>query len=118
MFFSNLTVQIFVQFSGNNYIRRILPHIFLIMISGRKELKLIQIYMYVCELYEQELQYYCYRQSNNKNPDFTDQEIITVYLFAGHCQKYLLVKDRHSFAKDWLLSWFPKLPSYQAFNNR
>ena len=88
------------------------------MISERKELKLIQIYMYICDLYEHELKYYCHRHSNNKNPDFTDQEIITVYLFAGHCQKYFLVKDIHSFAKDYLSSWFPKLPSYQAFNKR
>jgi len=88
------------------------------MTSKRKELKLIKIYMYICDLYDRELKYYCHRQSNNSNPAFTDQEIMTIYLFAGHCQKYFLVKDIHSFAKDYLFSWFPKLPSYQAFNNR
>ena len=29
------------------------------MIPKKKELKLIQIYMYICDLYEQELKYYC-----------------------------------------------------------
>lgn len=74
--------------------------------------------MYICDLYDKELKYYCQRYSNNSNPDFTDEEIITIYLFAGHCQKYFQIKDIHSFAKDYLLSWFPKLPSYQAFNAR
>ena len=88
------------------------------MIPERKELELIHIYMYICDLYDSELKYYCQRYSNNSNPLFTDQEIITIYLFAGHCQKYFFVKDIHSFAKDYLLSWFPKLPSYQTFNYR
>jgi hypothetical protein len=43
---------------------------------------------------------------------------MTIYLFAGHCQKYFLVKDIHSFAKKYLFSWFPNLPSYQTFNYR
>ena len=88
------------------------------MIPKRKEQKLIQIYMYICDLYDSELKYCCQRYSNNSKPSFTDQEIMTIYLFAGHCQKYFLVKDIHSFAKEYLLSWFPKLPSYQTFNYR
>ena len=88
------------------------------MTSKRKELKLIKIYMYICDLYDSELKYYCHRQSNNNNPVFSDQEIMTIYLFAGHCQKYFQITDIHSFAKEYLFSWFPKLPSYQAFNNR
>lgn len=72
------------------------------MTSMRKEHKLIKIYMYICDLYEQELKYYCHRQSNNL--EFTDQEIMTIYLFAGHCQKYFLVKEIHSFAKEYLFS--------------
>jgi hypothetical protein len=88
------------------------------MIPKRKELKLIQIYMYICDLYDSELRFYCQRYSNNSKPVFTDQEIMTIYLFAGHCQKYFLVKDIHSFAKEYLFSWFPALPSYQTFNYR
>jgi len=88
------------------------------MISKKKELKLIKIYMYICDLYDSELKYYCQRYSNNSNPVFTDQEIMTIYLFAGHCQKYFKIKDIHCFASDYLSSWFPKLPSYQTFNYR
>ena len=74
--------------------------------------------MYICDLYDSELRFYCQRYSNNSKPVFTDQEIMTIYLFAGHCQKYFLVKDIHSFAKEYLFSWFPNLPSYQTFNYR
>ena len=87
------------------------------MIPQRKELKLIQIYMFICDLYDSELKYCCQRYSNNSKPSFTDQEIITIYLFAGHCQKCFSVKD-YCFAEDYLLSWFPELPSYQTFNYR
>lgn len=88
------------------------------MIPKKKELKLIKIYMYICDLYDSELKYYCQRHSNNNAPSFTDQEIMTIYLFAGYCQKYFEVKDIHSFAKEYLSSWFPLLPSYQTFNLR
>lgn len=74
--------------------------------------------MYICDLYDSELRYYCQRYSNNNTPAFTDQEIMTIYLFAGHGQNYFLVKDIHSFAKEYLSSWFPLLPSYPTFNYR
>jgi len=51
------------------------------MIPRKKELELIQIYMYICDLYDQELKYYCQRYSNNSNPAFTGQEIMTICLF-------------------------------------
>ena len=88
------------------------------MIPSEKEFKLIQIYMYICDLYDQELKYYCQRYSNNSNPAFTDQEIMTIYLFSGDCQKYFRIKDIYNFASEYLSSWFPKLPSYQTFNLR
>lgn len=43
---------------------------------------------------------------------------MTIYLFAGYFQKYFEIKDIHSFAKEYLSSWFPLLPSYQTFNLR
>jgi hypothetical protein len=88
------------------------------MIPSEKELKLIKIYMYICDLYDKELKYCCKRYSNNAKPDFTDQEILTIYLFAGHCQKYFQIRDIHTFAKEYLREWFPGLPSYQTFNYR
>lgn len=74
--------------------------------------------MYISDLYYFELKCYSQRHSNNNAPSFTDQEIMTMYLFVGYCQKCFEVKDIHSFAKEYLSSWFPLLRSYQTFNLR
>jgi len=87
------------------------------MISKDKDDKLIRIYFYICDKFE-ELQFYCERFSNNNKPEFTDQEILTVYLYTMHHEGHTKVKDIHRFASNYLMSWFPKLGSYQAFNNR
>ncbi|MGM9735181.1 MAG: transposase [Candidatus Cryptobacteroides sp.] len=85
------------------------------MISKDKALKLIKIYMYVCKQYDENLKYYCQRYSNNSIPVFTDQEILTIYLFVGCEQRYTRLKEIHKFAKEYLLDWFPGLISYQTF---
>ena len=79
--------------------------------------KLIRIYFIICDYYK-ELQFYCERFSNNKLPELTDEEIMTIYLFVMHYEEHTKIKHIHRFAKDCLLDWFPKLGSYQAFNNR
>ena len=88
------------------------------MIPKEKALKMIAIYMYISDLYEKELKYHCQRFSNNAKPVFTDVEILTIYLFVVSEQRGMSVKEIYSFTKDYWLSWFPKLPSYQAFNDR
>lgn len=88
------------------------------MISKEKEQKLISIYFFVCDLYEKELFHTSQRFSNNANPKFTDQEIMTIYLFTGWEQRYFSMKEIHSFAKEYLFDWFPKLPGYKAFSAR
>lgn len=87
------------------------------MISKDKDDKLVRIYCFICDNF-QELEFYCERFSNNNKPDFTDQEIMTIYLYAMHHHGLIKVKQIHKFAKEYLMSWFPKLGSYQAFNNR
>lgn len=87
------------------------------MISKDKDDKLVRIYFYICDKFE-ELQFYCERFSNNNKPEFTDQEIMTIYLYTIHHEGHTKVKDIHRFASDYLLSWFPKLGSSQAFNNK
>ena len=79
------------------------------MISREKELKLIAIYLYICDLYNSTLKFECQRFSNNAKPDFTDQELMTIYLFVGYEQRYFQINEIHSFTKDYLLDWFPKL---------
>lgn len=88
------------------------------MINQAKALKLIKLYHYVCDKYENELQYHCERFTNNNKPDFTDQEVMTIYLFVIYEEQRVKIKQIHRFAADYLLSWFPKLTSYVAFNTR
>lgn len=87
------------------------------MISKDKDDKLVRIYFYICDKFE-ELQFYCERFSNNCNPEFTDQEIMTIYLYTMHHEGHTKAKHIHRFASEYLKSWFPKLGSYQSFNNR
>jgi len=87
------------------------------MISKDNTDKLIKIYFFISEKFH-ELQYYCERFSNNRNPDFTDQEIIAIYLYVMHHEGHTKIKHIHRFASEYLKDWFPKLGSYQAFNSR
>lgn len=88
------------------------------MIPKEKALKLIAIYIHICKLYSQELKYLSLRYTNNDQPQFTDQEIMTVYLFALQQEQRFSIRQIYDFADQYLRSWFPALPSYQAFNNR
>lgn len=88
------------------------------MISEAKSLKLVKIYLYVCKRYEEDLKFCCERFSNNDQPKLTDQEIMTIYLFAIDEEQRLKIKQIHRFANEYLRSWFPGLGSYAAFNNR
>lgn len=72
--------------------------------------------MYICNVYQSSLCFHCQRFSNNSNPKFTDEEIFTVYPFCGYFQRCFDIRDIHTFAKEYLSSWFPRLPSYQIFN--
>lgn len=86
--------------------------------SNNKDYKLVKIYDYVCKKFEEHLQFECERFSNNNKPKLTDQEIITIYLFVMHHQGIFKMNKIHQFANEYLLSWFPDLGSYQAFNQR
>jgi len=86
--------------------------------SNNKDYKLVKIYDYVCDKFEEHLQFECERFSNNNEPKLTDQEIITIYLFVMHHQGIFKMNKIHQFAIEYLLSWFPDLGSYQAFNQR
>ena len=74
--------------------------------------------MYICDVYKSSLRFYCQRFSNNSSPGFTDEEVFTVYLFCGYCQRCFGIREIHTFAREYLSSWFPELPSYQTFNAR
>lgn len=88
------------------------------MIPEAKSLKLVKIYLYICEKYDEDLKYHCQRFSNNSEPKLTDQEIMTIYLFSIVEEQRFKIKQIHGFARDYMLEWFPELGSYSAFNNR
>lgn len=81
------------------------------------ELQLIQLYLWVCLIYDKHPMLKYQRLSNNWQPDFTDQELITIYLF-GHFQGHFNQKRMYNYISQHFRDWFPKLPSYQAFNRR
>jgi hypothetical protein len=81
------------------------------------ELQLIQLYLWVCLVYDKHPMLKYQRLSNNWQPDFTDQELITIYLF-GHFQGHFKQKRIYDYISQHFLNWFPELPSYQAFNRR
>jgi hypothetical protein len=89
-----------------------------LMIPKVKEFKLISMYLFISDIYENELMYSCSRFSNNSEPAFTDAEIMTIYLYSMHVEQRLKVKQIYDYASDHLRSWFPLLPSYVAFISR
>ncbi len=88
------------------------------MIPKVKELKLIAIYLYISDIYQQELKYSCIRFSNNSSPVFTDEEVMTIYVYTMQVEQRFKIKQIYDYASDHLRSWFPLLPSYEAFNMR
>lgn len=81
---------------------------------------LISIYFHVCDKYKEQLCWEVQRFSNNNEPSdmITDEELITIYLFCvAYEEKYKLKSMYHHIKNHWH-SWFPLLPSYQAFNRR
>jgi hypothetical protein len=75
---------------------------------------LIEIYLFVCHVYDTSPQTCYQRLSNNREPEFTDQELVTIWLFA-HLEGCFEKKRMHGLiGKDWR-EWFPRLPGYQTF---
>ncbi len=74
----------------------------------------------ICDLYQRELWQYGERFSPNAEPEFTDEEVIAIYLF-GIMEKRFEITHIHKHTHDHLSRWFPQLPSYggsiQRLNN-
>jgi hypothetical protein len=75
---------------------------------------LIEIYLFVCHVYDTSSQTCYQRLSNNRVPDFTDQELITIWFFA-HVEGCFEKKRMHRLIAKYWRDWFPRLPSYQTF---
>src|SRR5215210_386915 len=75
---------------------------------------LIQIYLFVCHVYDTSSETCYQRLSNNREPEFTDQELITIWFFA-HFEGCFEKKRMHQLILKYWREWFPLLPSYQTF---
>src|ERR1051325_2679311 len=78
------------------------------------EIQLIQLYVLVCQLYDTHGKTCFQRLSNNSRPRFTDQELITIYLF-GHLQGRFEKKAIYDLIVQYWRPFFPLLPAYQTF---
>ena len=78
--------------------------------------QLIQIYLLVCQIYHNQCSLK-YQRASNFKPLFSDEEIISIYLF-GQLNEKFNHRQIYDFIQDYWLEWFPNLPSYQAFNRR
>lgn len=81
-------------------------------------MKLIALYCYLCECYNTDLRWQVQRFSNNSEPEFTDVEVLTIYLFALMEEDKRLISQIHGYAHKYLRSYFPNLPTYPVFVHR
>ena len=81
------------------------------------ENQLIEIYLLVCHIYDTRSETCFQRLSNNHHPEFTDQELITIYWF-GHLNGFYQKKAIHQFIENYWSDWFRLLPTYQTFSAR
>jgi hypothetical protein len=75
---------------------------------------LIEIYLFVCRVYDTSPETCYQRLSNNREPGFTDQEITTIWFFA-HLEGCFEKKRMYRLILKYWREWFPRLPSYQTF---
>src|SRR5438552_15735236 len=79
--------------------------------------KLISLYLFVCNEYKTHLWSYCERMTNHADLSFSDEEVITIFLY-GVIDKRRELKEIYNDASRHMKHWFPKLPSYTAFVQR
>ena len=82
-----------------------------------KTTTLIELHCTVCQCNDSRYLEATQRLSNNCHPQFTDEELITVYLW-GTMQRQFTRKAVYEYTQMHFAEWFPKLPSYQAFCRR
>ena len=81
------------------------------------QIRLIAIYLFVNQSFEDDLQFCCQRMGNGTPPKFTDEEVIVTFLW-GIMQNRTKIKDIYNYTNNHLREWFPDLPSYTAYITR
>ena len=78
------------------------------------ENQLIELYLFICQIYDTRSETCFQRLSNNRNPKFTDQELVCIWFF-GHLNEKFTKIQIYRFIKNYWAEWFPALPKYQTF---
>ncbi len=78
------------------------------------ENQLIELYLFVCRIYDTRSATCFQRASNNFKPAFTDQELVCIWFF-GHLNEKFQKKQIYNFILNYWADWFPLLPAYQTF---
>ena len=81
------------------------------------ETLLIELYLLICRLYDTQPVLQQQRLSNNHQPLFSDEELLTIYLF-GHMQGLTTQRRIYDYIRNHWREWFPALPAYQSVNCR
>ncbi len=76
-----------------------------------------RIYLFICRRYWGRFAAVAQRQSNNADPTFTDEEVLTIYVF-GLIKKRTTISEIHEYVEEHFSGWFPDLPTYQNYNRR
>lgn len=79
--------------------------------------KLITLYLFICKEFNSGLGMYCERMTAYADLSFTDEEVMTLFLF-GIMNKQKELKTIYQQADTYWREWFPKLPGYVAFVQR
>ena len=77
----------------------------------------IILYLTVCEHYQRGLWTTVQRASRYSHLNFSDEEVITIYLF-GIMDKQRDIKSIYQQARRYWHDWFPDLPGYTAYVQR
>lgn len=69
--------------------------------------------MYICTQPDRDLRIHCQRFTNNSKPEFTDEEVITIFLY-GIIKRRFEIRTIYDYICDHMADRFPNLPSYEA----
>lgn len=82
------------------------------------QLQLITLYLAVCKHWQEGGWAQVQRHASFADLRFTDEEVVTLYLFAVAMEKKRQIKDIHEHAQRYWRDWFPHLPGYGAYVQR
>ena len=82
------------------------------------QLQLITLYLAVCKHWQEVGWAQAHRHAPFADLSFTDEEVVTLYLFAVAMEQKRQIKDIHAHARRYWRDWFPRLPGYGAYVQR